>query len=115
MPAKRCQNFRVAAFRESQLLYSNKNPRLAAGALFRVKRKKTQAFSLRRTTPARPINPVPNRTKEPGSGTTMFVSPLLTPTAPLKKPSPVLTVSCTVEPVVLNPDAVDPARVPESV
>jgi hypothetical protein len=42
------------------------------------------AFSLRRIAPAKPTSPVPSRVKEPGSGTTMLVSPLEMLVLPLK-------------------------------
>src|SRR5207248_10890078 len=60
-------------------------------------------FILRRTTPARLTKPVPSRVREPGSGTTILVSPLEIWVEPLKKPLPVLMVSCTVTPLLLKP------------
>src|ERR1700726_3755580 len=76
------------------------------GGLFLLSGRKAYDFSLRRTTPARPINPVPSRPSEPGSGTTMFVSPLPTVAESSKNPLPVLIVNWNVVPTVLNPDAV---------
>ena len=45
-------------------------------------------------------SPVPSRLREPGSGTTTFVSPLEILVHPLKKLLPVLMVNCTVAPTV---------------
>src|SRR5690349_23029020 len=62
------------------------------------------AFSLRRSTPARPTSPVPRSVKEPGSGTVdMLVSPLEIRVEPLKNPLPVLMVSWIVAPLTVLP------------
>jgi hypothetical protein len=67
--------------------------------------------------------PVPNKTRDAGSGTTpfvvpcveMFVSPLEIDVDPLKKPLPVLTVNCTVAPLTVIPVYHVPVKAPISV
>lgn len=80
-------------------------------------------FSLRRNRPARPINPVPRRLIDAGSGVVIvlsplpviLVSPLESVVDPLKKPLPVLTVSWTVAPTTDVPVNQVPDRAPVNV
>ena len=68
-------------------------------------------FSLDLHTPAKPINPVPSRAKDDGSGTVpnvvpcpvRFVSPEERRVDPVKKPLPTFTVNTTVAPCTVAP------------
>ena len=63
--------------------HAKKKP-AAGGSGFRTELLACYRLSLRRMAPARPTRPVPSRVNEPGSGTTMLVSPLEIVVEPVK-------------------------------
>jgi len=92
LPGIPARLLRLGAFPECKRVEQRKAPPVG-GADSKLLGLVHPLFRLRRSIPPTPSRPVPSKTNVPGSGTTMFVSPLEMLEEPLKKPLPVLMVT----------------------